>query len=369
MTKREGKDSFEERLASSSMDLFWEWWVASTQALVDNIGSEEALKALRPYYLNANSAASQICGDYFKEMAKDPDFVSMMGIFSSEAWFGCQSQMRASDRLWVLDNHGCKTNGECKELCHLTCKELMDNQAQRVNPEAFAVLEKSLCRGDDHCRILIGAKEGMAEYSCEGMRTIKHPEVSEWEFRSFQVQYLSESWVFTTRALIDQLGARSAADNLRSYMRHSGLSYGIALTNHLRGGEKGIELLGRIIGALNDGHMRKGSRRATTDMVDEEVRECPFSQAPPETCLQYEAFFNGICEAIDPSYEFSYDRMMTDGDEICHWAIRRKRTVPGSPSRKDPDEELLRRLKSRLVEGEITPEQYRQLLELLMENK
>jgi len=39
--------------------------------------------------------------------------------------------------------------------------------------------------------------------------------------------------------------------------------------------------------------MRKGSSRTTEDLIDEEVRECPFSQAPPEICLQYEAFFNG----------------------------------------------------------------------------
>jgi hypothetical protein len=369
MTEGEGEEPFEEYVVSSSTDLFWEWWVASTQALVDNIGSEETLKALRPYYLNANNAAAQICGHYFKEMANDPDFMAIMGIFSSEAWFGCQSLMRASDKLWVLENYGCKTNGECKELCQMTCKELMDNQAQFASPERFAVLEKSLCRGDDHCRILIGSKEGMAEYSFEGMREIRHPEVSNWEFRSFQVQYLSESWVFTTRAIIDQLGARSAAEKLRSYMRHSGLLYGIMLSKDLKDEDKGIQLLGRVIGALNDGHMRKGSRMATTDMVEEEVRECPFSHAPPEICLQYEAFFNGICEAIDPSCEFSYDRMMTDGDESCHWAIRRKRTSPISPSEKDPNEELLRRLRSRLVEGEITPEQYRQLRELLMEDK
>jgi hypothetical protein len=369
MSDGEEKSSLEAKLASSSVDLFWEWWVACSQALVDNIGPEKALKALRPYYLNANSAAAQICGDYFKEITKDPDFFAMMGIFSSEAWFGSKSSMRTSGSLWVLDNYGCKTNGECKELCQMTCKELMDNQAQFADPEAFAVLEKSLCRGDDHCRILFGTKEGMTDYSPEGMREIRHPKLNDLEFRSFQVQYLSESWVFTTRAIIDQLGSRSAAENLRSYMRHSGLSYGLSVAKDLKEEERGIQLIGRIIGALNDGHMRKGSRSMAGDLIEEEVWECPFSQAPPETCLQYEAFFNGICEAIDPSYEFAYDRMMTDGDERCHWAIRRRRTAPDAPQEEGPDDELLRRLKSRLVEGEITPEQYRQLKGLLMERE
>ncbi len=55
------------------------------------------------------------------------------------------------------------------------------------------------------------------------------------------------------------------------------------------------------------------------------VFERPFSQAPPDVCLQYEAFFRGVCEAVDPDFEFAYDRMMSDGDETCHWVIRKNR--------------------------------------------
>lgn len=320
----------EEQLASSSMDLFWEWWVSSTQALVDAVGSEEALKALRPYYLNANNAAAQIATDYFKEMTKDPDFVAMMGIFSSEAWFGGKSSFRASGMVSVLDHYGCRTRGECKELCQMTCKELMDNQASLMSSEAFAMLEKSLCKGDDFCRIVIGTKEGMMGHALEGMREIRHPEINDWELQSFRLQYLSESWVFTTRALIDQLGERAAGEKLRFYMRHSGLSYGIKVAGALEGEPKGVLLLGRIIGALNDGHMRRGSKGSSSELVEEEVNECPFSQAPPEMCLQYEAFFNGICEAINPDYEFAYDKMMTDGDERCHWVVRKKAVDKGA---------------------------------------
>jgi len=361
--------SVDEGLAGASMDLFWEWWVASTQALVDAVGSEKALRALRPYYLNANNAATQICTDYFKEMAKNPDFYAKMVIFSSEAWFGCKSILRASDKLWVLENFGCRIRGECKELCQMTCKELKDNQAQLMSPEAFALLDKSLCKGDDHCRIVIGDKDGMMDYSLEEMPEITHPEVSDLELQSFRLQYLSESWVFTTRAIIDQLGAKAAGEKLRSYMRHSGLSYGIKMARMLEGETNGPLLLGRIIGALNDGHMRRGARRSSLDLIEEEVSECPFSQAPPEMCLQYEAFFNGICEAIDPDYEFAYDRMMTDGDESCHWAIRRKagRAPIEAPSTPSDDEDMLKALKWRLTRGEITLEQYQQLRAVLLE--
>jgi aryl-alcohol dehydrogenase-like predicted oxidoreductase len=86
-------------------------------------------------------------------------------------------------------------------------------------------------------------------------------------------------------------------------------------------------------------------------------------------CLQYEAFFNGICEAIDPDYEFAYDRMMTDGDESCHWAIRRKagRAPIEAPSTPSDDEDMLKALKWRLTRGEITLEQYQQLRAVLLE--
>jgi hypothetical protein len=316
-------EATDERLAEISNGLLWEWWTTSTQAIVDAVGTEMALKALRPYYLNANNAAAQISTSYFTELAKDPDFMVKMIVFAMETWFGSESKIQVSDDLLILDIYNCRTKGECKELCQMTCKELMDNQAQNMNPEAFAVLEKSLSKGDDSCRILIGTKEGLLGRDSKKFREVDRANINNWEFRSFQIQYLSESWVFTTRAAIDVLGAQAAREKLCAYLRRSGLSYGISALRVFEGKPKET-IIKDSIRFINGIHLKKGKTRSYDVTLEEEVQECPFSQAPQEVCLQYEAFFNGVCDAIDPEYEFRYHHMMTDGDESCNWILKKR---------------------------------------------
>ena len=318
-----GSEMIKNRFAEISSGLLWEWWTTATQALVDAVGTEDALKALRPYYINANNAGAQISTSFFSNLSKDPDFMLKMALFGSEAWFGGKAELKASENLVILDIFGCMTKGESNELCHMTCKELMDNQAQNMGPGAFAVLERSLSGGDDSCRILIGTKEGMTGRNLKYFKEIEHMNINDSEFRNFQIQYVSESWVFTTRAVIDSLGAQAARERLCSYMRRSGLSYGFRILNILRGESK-QSTVKEVVQYINDLHLRKGKVLSTNGSFGEEVFECPFSQAPQEVCLQYEAFFNGVCDAIDPEYEFRYHHMMTDGDESCNWIIKER---------------------------------------------
>jgi hypothetical protein len=122
---------------------------------------------------------------------------------------------------------------------------------------------------------------------------------------------------------------------------------------------------------LGSSHHRRGTNSSNKDLVEGQIDECPFSGGPTEICSQYEAFFNGLCEAINPDCEFAYDRMMTKGDKTCHWTIRKKgepaKEKPQGEAAKEPGENAFELLKKRLVKGEITPEQYRQLRDILLE--
>ncbi len=139
---------------NENMDLLWEWWVTSTQALVDTIGSEAAIKALRPYYLNANTAAIHILGEYASQFREDPFIVGRFYQFGSEAWLGGSWDMWATSSGYVAEVRGCMTRGQCQELCQLVCHETIENGKRNnddVNPETIIV--KGLFKGDDHCLI------------------------------------------------------------------------------------------------------------------------------------------------------------------------------------------------------------------------
>jgi uncharacterized membrane protein len=62
--------------------------------------------------------------------------------------------------------------------------------------------------------------------------------------------------------------------------------------------------------------------------------------------------------------------LMTKGDKTCHWTIRKKgaaKEKPQGEAAKEPGETAFELLKKRLVKGEITPEQYRQLRDIMLE--
>jgi hypothetical protein len=41
--------------------------------------------------------------------------------------------------------------------------------------------------------------------------------------------------------------------------------------------------------------------------LKKESTECPCKSVAPEICQQFEGVFKGVCEAINPEYEFAYD--------------------------------------------------------------
>jgi hypothetical protein len=175
---------------------------------------------------------------------------------------------------------------------------------------------------------------------------------------SFSVQYYAEWWVIATRALIDHLGEEKAAIVLGPYMKYSGVSYGLKASS-FQHEESGQVRINRCLIEITESLQMKASPPASSDNIGEwTIIECPFKDAPIQVCRQFESFCNGICEAIDPSYEIAYDRMMTKGDKTCHWVVRKKGKPTQEKSKEEaPSEDPAKALAMRFAKGEITDEE------------
>ena len=68
----------------------------------------------------------------------------------------------------------------------------------------------------------------------------------------------------------------------------------------------------------------------TESGIEKVITDCPCKSGALEVCKQFEGVFNGVCEAINPDYEFAYDRMMSKGDHSCHWVVRNKAADKGT---------------------------------------
>lgn len=343
-----------------SIRLLRDWWINSTRALVDIVGSEEALRNLKPYYINAGHAGAI----NFKKMTglATEDAGSLLAI-----WIGIINHL-LSDLTVVVKAHSrdyavaeitdCRLRGISPEVCYCLCVYCNEG-GRNLNPSYQTELVKCTLWGDDICCFKASPPMG-TEPEGGSIATVPIPTIPIEMADYLQKAYYGELWVNATRASIDAMGSKNAMEMLCAEMKISGQGFArkLALTRPLLDGP------GSIIHWLCTLHQKK--EFFLFDQGDGEctVTECPFSEAPPEICLQYEAFFDGICKSINPDYEFVYDRMMTIGDKNCHWTIK-KRGEMIKPKAEASYEDPTRALALRFGRGEISLEDFEKGMESL----
>jgi hypothetical protein len=367
----------EEEARKLAFALLREWWLAATQALVDEAGPEDALKHLKPYFVNTGMAGAhniqKILGITAQELLRRDVITSLWPLVTGGRQGG---SFCADDGSWISEAVDCATGGSSREGCISLCEYTGTAYQGELAQGEEIVLTKALSFGDPVCQWV--AKEKGREAKVAAVAEFRVPEDErppppEDDLREYlALSIIGEAWSNATRAFIDFAGPERALDRLHFYMRHAGLSFGIRMSERFEARERGVDSILDMIKLVQILHHRKSTYARREEDIEGEVSECPFSSSCPEMCAQYEAFFNGICEAVDPAYEFAYDRRMTHGDQTCHWVIRMKREnapgpTDGKPGKKAIEDDPRKILSIRLAKGEIGEEEYRRLRQLLDE--
>jgi predicted hydrocarbon binding protein len=361
----------EQEIHDLSIGLLREWFLTVIQAFVDTAGSQDALKFIRPHAVNAGKAAALVLQSITG--ITDPIEILKIGGRAGEGiWKGKYEVEVPSEGSHLIKRfRGCITGGNYPEACALVSDYCFCNLYSELVPTWRASLTKSLCKGDELCEwTILRGNDGidiarLHDYQDYYLKQLPSPVGVEFE-KVLGHEYMGEFWAIATRAFIEHSGSEYALERLGHYMRHSGMSFGIRLSERFDYHEMGAQAIGDIIAHVNDLHRRKWTMTDLQDKIEGVVEECPFAQgAMPEMCQQYCAFFNGVCEVIDPSYEFAYDRMMTKGDSTCHWVIRKRSEMKPEPSGDKLSSDVLKQLASRYVMGEISKEEYEELKEIL----
>jgi hypothetical protein len=166
------------------------------------------------------------------------------------------------------------------------------------------------------------------------------------------------------------VGSEQALELLRKRALDWGRKVGPCIAEDLSLKGTGAANLTQIIDAIGRTIKCNGQTNFCAESAEKEIDECPLSIGPYERCLQFEAFCNGICEAIDPNCEFAYDRMMTKGDKTCHWTIKNKGELAKEKVKeRSPIVDPIMRLTNKFIDGEITEEEFRKKLAVLKELK
>jgi hypothetical protein len=362
-----------EEARDLSFGLLRSWWLAATQALVDEAGNEASLRCLKPYFTNTGMAGAHNIATMQGISAKELIRRDTIGFVWPLVTGGRTNVYLAPDDSSIYETEGCATGGICKEGCISLCEFINNAGVGELNPGFEAVLLESLSFGDPTCHVTFrsaGRKSMVAPTPEFKVPDDKRPAPPEEELKEYlALSIIGEAWSNATRAFVDFAGQERARDRLRFHMRHAGLSFGIRMSSRFDARERGLRSILKAIELVQLLHRRKGPCIMQEASVEGTVTECPFSSSSPEMCYQYEAFFNGLCEAIDPSFAFVYDRMMTVGEETCHWHIGKKGSAITSAGKEvlGTAEDALSILKARFAKGEITEEQYRRQRDIMLE--
>jgi predicted hydrocarbon binding protein len=367
----------EEEKEDLSVGLLRSWLLEATQALVDVIGSEEALRLSKPYYQHAGMAARRVFQS-ITNLDLDGIAIARVGFRAHTSYLGgrVSPPYRASDGSEINERHGCATSGICEEACISICSILPVFWVKEMNPDWEIRLIRSLSWGDNCCQWKVW-KSGTSPKveAIEEMRLapelVHQDPLDDDAWKNLGLAYVGENWVLATRAILDSPARERGIEGLQHRMRLYGLSVGLRARGRMpkQSGATAIHDIAKLISALQQ---RKGEIVLKDNRAEGTVMECPFAgSAPPEVCLQYQAFFNGICEAIDPDYEFVYDRMMTKGDKTCHWTIRKKDATGRAGAASSKGNDCMAALKSlafKYAQGEIAKDEYDELKKLIQEN-
>lgn len=344
--------------------LLTEWWLTTTEILVQNAGSEKALCSLKPYWDNAGRASAFNLKQMTGVVSNDVKSITAL----------LMTQRDSDDFDWQLNAQGGKNSAIIemicpypmnqkpqKEVCLSICGYSAHGTIEALNPDFECDLIRSLSFGDPRCCWVIKRKEGTwLDGGEEKFEEIQPAKIVNDIFTNLAMAYLGEFWIFSTRAFLDQADNDQVSEILNAQMRSSGRSFGLSKKEDTMGEGKGVDIILQLIEGIEEANLKKGKAETTSEQtIEKEIIECPFSSAPPEICSQFESFFNGICEVIDPEYEFRYDRMMTKGERTCHWTIRKKAEPVKSKFNDDGhSDELTKNLAWRLSKGEISLEEF-----------
>ncbi|HTY46794.1 MAG TPA: SHOCT domain-containing protein [Methanomassiliicoccales archaeon] len=350
-----------------AIGLLKEWWITATQALVDELGTHEALRLMYPGFKNHGRAGYHIAAKLMSLPEGDFRSIAVAECWAKFAMAGVpiHGTVKGGKASWSAK--GCETLGTCKEACQCFCQIAGEGLSFECHPDARYSLVRSLSFGDDVCEAEVVLEGDHADVD-SSVTEVSSGELgmSPEDLAFWRKAVLGENWAIVTRATIEGVGGQRTVEILRPYMKQSGLSLGIRMKQmtSVQGNEADaipalIESIRKSFGIVEP--------HDTADMTENDGTDCPFSGAPTEICCQIEAFLNGVCEAIDPSSEFAYDSMVTKGGKTCRWTIKKKRSLV--PSKEPPleDDDALKALRLRFAKGEITLEQYRQHRDILLE--
>jgi hypothetical protein len=330
--------------ATQGFEFMNEVMIAAWDLLADMMGEKEALALVSKEISMAARAGTANIIEWGVLKGKSPgDFASAFSYTGRMIGWGIDEILR-SPEYSRIHNVDCQLAKGRHNLCDVHCVLVCNEMMHFVNLDCEHRIEKAIGRGDDEC-VLIITRPGivLTKELQASMRSIEIVEIEEKMRLNVVPNYLHWYWTFMVNGLRMAIGETETGERLGPIMRQLGMRFG-----EEEGGKHADP-----VSLVCEPFMRLTALvEVPAESAEAKIVNCPFLGHDELVCRLMHNYVDGIAES--------------SGRKV-HWAS------PLSPecgpcilrldSRQEGDDirELKLLLKSRLVRGEITYEEYQRI--------
>jgi hypothetical protein len=345
------------------------------RALREEIGPSRTLEAIKTFNVALGAANASILKDYIKERFGSP-YNQAMEVAMPMYWWHCAvseghcTPMEIRGGKAVVEVYSCPIAlvNPPPEVCIAICHYYSEGVCEYVNPEFEYVWTHHLTNHDGCCRYIVKKKSMKTDLSKLGEleKTIPVLKMSQELRDLLSLMLVAGQMMMCTNASVDAIGSERTVELVAPLARKTGMELGAKLIVETRGINDAPTIRDKL-DFLNSALAHRGDPAIVTSSgIEKEIIDCPGKDLVPEMCEHLEELLRGVCEAINPDYEFAYDRMMSKGDHSCHWTVRKKKEVAKEkPKEETPSDDPMKILKMRFAKGEISKSEYEEMRDLL----
>ena len=344
------------------------------RVMLEEVGLNRTMEATKPYNDAWGRAVVGMVKERFGQQGSDLEATAMPAYYAHCCTsFGHIKPLEVREGGAIAELYACPSPGmkAPPEICVAMSHVMAEGICNASNPDYEFVFTHHLANGDDCCRYVVRKKT--SKFTIDDLGRLKKTlplDLSFEEMNSFAGRMVVFGQLFTfTSASIDSIGSQRTLELVAPLSRETGHRLGAKLMGGA-GGKGDLSMIKDKLDILGSTLLQSGAPAIVTDSsIEKEITVCPCKGAAPEVCKQFEGVFNGVCEAINPDYEFAYDRMMSKGDPTCHWVVRKKDSENAATLEHTASDDPARALALRFAKGEISHEEFDRSMELLKKHK
>jgi hypothetical protein len=336
---------------------------SSFEEMVKLNGKAAALAAGKPYRI---ATGPVIVNEAKKKMpihGNGPDALLLSYAFASLTVVpDVTGEVKQKGAIGV--NRNCAFNNASPEFCMWLSHYTTEGVLEYLNPDYECIFTHHETSGDPYCRYIFKKKSdpiGVIDDMGGTIFTLPKFDIPKEQATGAELWGLTHFLNDITSAFIDLNGAETTRKVLCANANRIGKEFGKKLAEQNPGLSDDIETLGIFIKKMQNSLGQKDNFVILSkNEVSNEITDCSHQLMCGEQCKQYEAFCKGIVSAINPNFEFDYDKMMTHGSKTCHWVLRKKFNSGIKPADNPLDV-----LRMRFAKGEISKEEFKEMKALL----